>query len=513
MLYGKIKESDISVYVKSAFQTCIKQLNCIAIEDFINLFDTTIKKYTNLKKLLNLPHYLGEFSKKSKENSETIFQLYSASHNFKNLVQLNYLITQKKQLLKELEISKTYEKEIAISTITELINDLEENVRDNQKKLNYFEEDYIKRKNQIESIKNDISKYQNQITNLNQAKKSFFNEINKITRNMEKILEENPKKDKTSDKIESSLNSEKIRQLQNSARESQYQINQLRAKIDEKKTMIARLEPQFKIFEKDHNEIITAILNDEARIKELKEKLNYELQERATHLGIDNQEITEINIRSKKEIETKISQIEQRLTQVEIPKDYFNPQKPEDFSNIQSEISKLANKVKNKKKHMQIPNIETEISQVIYQYETFENLIEDMESLIGLFLSQINLKTKFLITIDNVEESLFLEILFTRNEKNRLKFENLTTPEKIFFVIIFYISIEILNNSRHIIFSNFFLPNNYNKRGSIERTIRKIIPLFNIETRLSDIKIVFVIANLDIRSDFKNIKLIKIEEG
>ena len=226
MLYGKIKKSDISVYVKSAFQTCIKQLNCIAIEDFINLFDTTIKKYTNLKKLLNLPHYLGEFSKKSKENSETIFQLYSASHNFKNLVQLNYLITQKKQLLKELEISKTYEKEIAISTITELINDLEENVRDNQKKLNYFEEDYIKRKNQIESIKNDISKYQNQITNLNQAKKSFFNEINKITRNMEKILEENPKKDKTSDKIESSLNSEKIRQLQNSARESQYQINQ-----------------------------------------------------------------------------------------------------------------------------------------------------------------------------------------------------------------------------------------------------------------------------------------------
>lgn len=499
--------------MNSAFQTCIKQLNCIAIKDFINLFDTTIKKYTKLKKILNLPHYLAEFSKKSKLNSETIFQLYSVSHNFKNLVQLNYLITQKEQLLKELEISKTYEKETAISTITEFINDLEENVRDNQKKLNYFEEDYLKRKNQIESIKNEISEHQNQITNLNETKKSFFNEINKITRNMEKILEENPKKNKTSDKSESSLNSEKIRQLQNSARESQYQINQLRAKIDEKKTKIVRLEPQFKIFEKDHNKIITTILNDEARIKELKEKLNYELQERVTHLGIENQEIKEISIRSKKEIETKISQIEQKLTQIEIPKDYFNPQKPEDLSNIQSEISKLANKVKNKKKQMQNPNIKTEISEVIYQYEILENLIEEMESLVGLFLNKINLSTKFLITIDSVEESLFLEIFFTRNEKNRLKFENLTTPEKIFFVIIFYISIEILNQSRHIIFSNFFIPNNYNKRGSIERTLRKIIPLFNTETRLSDIKIVFIIANLDIKSDFKNIKHIKIEES
>ena len=71
----------------------------------------------------------------------------------------------------------------------------------------------------------------------------------------------------------------------------------------------------------------------------------------------------------------------------------------------------------------------------------------------------------------------------------------------------------MLNKSKYIIFSNLFIPNNYNKRGSIERTLKKIIPLFSTESHLLDIKLIFIIANLDIKSDIKNLKLIKFEES
>jgi hypothetical protein len=105
-----------------------------------------------------------------------------------------------------------------------------------------------------------------------------------------------------------------------------------------------------------------------------------------------------------------------------------------------------------------------------------------------------------------------MEPIFTRNEKEQVVLDNLTTPEKVFFVIIFFLSIQILNDSKHVIFSNLLIPNYYNKRGSIERTIKKITPLLNEDARFSDIKLILILANLDLKSDFNNIKVIKIEK-
>ncbi|TFG15147.1 MAG: hypothetical protein EU531_08595 [Promethearchaeota archaeon] len=513
LILGKLKKNDIASYANTSLQKCLKQLNCISIENFIDIFNKSKAQYPNLKKALDLPHYLITYSQKSKRNSEIIYQLYSVHVNFNNLVKLNSLLTRKQKLLNELEISKFYEKESAISTITELINNLEENIKNNRKKLTYFEEDYLKRKNQIDSLKEEISEALNQITKLNQKKKSYFSEINRITRHMENRTEEKPEKKNIGEKGENVPNSERIKRLQINAREKQHQINQLRAKIEEKKSKIARFEPQFKIFEKDHNKIMSLIQNDKARIKQLKEKLKNEIQETKLPLGLDTQNLEEINIRSKKEIETEITLIERKLAQIEVPKDYYNPKNPQDFSKIKSEILELKNKMKSKKDQIHITDSKKEILLIIQKFEFLENLLKKVETLVNLFLKEINLDSQFLITFNDDKKNLFIEIIFTRNEKERIKFENLTTPEKVFFAIVFYLSIKVLNDAKYVVFSNLLIPESFNKRGSTERAIRKILPLFSKEALLSEINLIFIISNLDINSDINNLKLIKIEES
>jgi hypothetical protein len=92
-----------------------------------------------------------------------------------------------------------------------------------------------------------------------------------------------------------------------------------------------------------------------------------------------------------------------------------------------------------------------------------------------------------------------------------LSFTELTTPEKVFFLIILCISIQINLNFENIVFSNLILPNEYNKRGSIYRTLRKIIPVFEKENSLMSINLVFVISNLEMKKSIENLKIITIE--
>ena len=92
-----------------------------------------------------------------------------------------------------------------------------------------------------------------------------------------------------------------------------------------------------------------------------------------------------------------------------------------------------------------------------------------------------------------------------------MSFTELTTPEKVFFLIILCISIQINLNFENIVFSNLILPNEYNKRGSVYRTLRKIIPVFENENSLKSINLVFVISNLEMKKSIENLKIITIE--
>ena len=99
---------------------------------------------------------------------------------------------------------------------------------------------------------------------------------------------------------------------------------------------------------------------------------------------------------------------------------------------------------------------------------------------------------------------------FQVRKKTTLSFNELTTPEKVFFVIVFYISIKIMLNFKNIIFSNILLPTTYNKRGSIFRTIRKILPVFEKENNLKNVNLIFILSNLIMKEQIKNLNVITI---
>jgi hypothetical protein len=139
--------------------------------------------------------------------------------------------------------------------------------------------------------------------------------------------------------------------------------------------------------------------------------------------------------------------------------------------------------------------------------------MDELETLINKFLFQINLKTNFRILLSNDNKNFFIQIGFTRNNKEKISFEELTTPEKIFFIIVCNISIELQVKNHNIVFSNLFIPTIYNKAGSIFRTIRKMLPLFDTEEYLSKFNLIFILSNLEMKKEVKNVKIITIQEN
>ncbi len=138
--------------------------------------------------------------------------------------------------------------------------------------------------------------------------------------------------------------------------------------------------------------------------------------------------------------------------------------------------------------------------------------IADLEHLINIFSSKINLKSHFQVLLSDNNKMFYIRLSFTRNNKDQLTFDELTTPEKIFFIIISYISIEIQLKNNNIVFSNLFVPSNYNKAGSIYRTIRKILPLFERDD-FAEFNLIFILSNLELKKEIENLKVITIQEN
>ena len=160
-----------------------------------------------------------------------------------------------------------------------------------------------------------------------------------------------------------------------------------------------------------------------------------------------------------------------------------------------------------------INTTEKEISECLEQFRELENTLNEIEFLINKFLSEINLKSGFKIILQNDDRSFSIKIEFTRKDKEKANFDELTTPEKIFFIIVFYISIKLYFKTENIIFSNVSILSEYNKAGSIYRTIRKILPKFEIEEDLSKINLIFILSNLELKKEIKNLKITTIKES
>ena len=136
-----------------------------------------------------------------------------------------------------------------------------------------------------------------------------------------------------------------------------------------------------------------------------------------------------------------------------------------------------------------------------------------LEEQINKFVIKINLKVHYQILVSNDLEDLFINTEFIRLNKESLVFEELTTPEKIFYVISFYISFKIQIESKFIVFSNLFIPKTFNKRGSIFRAIQRILSVIEEDKSLNKYVFIFIISNLEMKKPINNLKIIKVEKS
>ena len=481
------------------------------MKNLIKIYENQAEKYNDFQKSLELLNILSEFDDIVKLNSDLIMQYNNFVESLILVLNLKLLLKNKDLLSRELELSKTQKNSNDLAAIADLLNKLKESIDKNKRKLKYLEEDYFLLKNKRNQISESIKEYQLEIQNLNAQKKECFSQINKIIRNAERSTNEKST-GLESNNGDKSSKSETIKKFQKQARDSQYKISQTETKLKEARLQFNDLNPNYEIYEKDYQNLLNTIKSDENRINTLKEELKEKSIDRKK---VDFQEfdIKELaSIRPSNEVETDIQNINNKLNAILESNLLLDREKPENLSRIIEELKKTESILTSNEKELNITKKKEEIIEYIENFRNFEILIEGLENLLNKFLIQINLTSKFQITVSDDNKNFLLRLSFIRSNKDTIIFEDLTTPEKIFFIISMDISIKTLQNSKIIVFSNIYTPKEYNKRGSIFRTIKKIIPVFETDKNLQKYYLIFIVSNLELKESIENLNVITIED-
>lgn len=469
-------------------------------------------KYNNFKKSLELLIILSQFGDILKLNSELIMQCNNLVESLILVLNYNLLLKNKELLLRELELSKMQKNSSDLAAITDSLNKLKESIDKNKKKLKYLEEDYFQINNKRNQISESIKEYKQQIKNLNTQKKEYFSQINKIIRDAEGSTKEKSNGiDLNNDN--NSSKSETIKKFQKQARASQFKISQIETELNGARSQFNDLNPKYEMYEKDYQTLLNAIKIDENRINILKEELKEKSIDRKK-VNFQEFDLRELaSIRSSNEIEIDIQNLNNKLHVILESNFLLNGEKPGDLSKIVEELKKIETILTSNEKNLNITKKKEEIVEYIENFRKFEILIEDLEHLLNKFLIQINIESKFQITVSDNNKDFLIRLYFVRSNKDRINFEDLTTPEKIFFIITVDITVKILQNSKIVIYSNIYAPKEYNKKGSIFRTIKKIIPIFETEKSLQNFYFVFIVSNLELKESIENLNIITIEDN
>ncbi|MFW9900261.1 MAG: hypothetical protein ACFFDY_03115 [Candidatus Thorarchaeota archaeon] len=435
--------------------------------------------------------------------------------NFISILRNHLFIKSKEKLYKELEIAERLRKSSDITASTDLLKKLNESLANNKNKLKFLEEDYFQRKNQIDKLKTKINKFNLKIQELTKQKKQCFSQINKITREMT-VHTQVPKEDLNNNIGDAGVkltNAEKIKNFQKKAKEIQVEINKTESKKSQIQLKLEEKVPIFDAYEKDYQTLLELINTEEKRIIELQSELKYKIKEEENILS-QGMDLTDFKtIRTSQSIRNDLEKIDSELKNIVIAKEFGDPQNLNNLSLIIKKLRDLEEMIKIHESEIKITINETEIYECFEQFRKLEYYLDDIENIINKFLSVINIHAQLGIIADDNNQNFFIELNFIRNEKENVNFDGLTTPEKIFFIIVFYLSIELHIKKQYIIFSNVSLLSKYNKAGSIYRTIRKILPIFEMDDALTSFNLIFIISNLELKKEIKNLKINVIQES
>lgn len=501
-------------FQKDALLKEIKDFGLIKMDTFLQLLNTDKKQNKDLFKGKKILELLRKYENVLSKNSESIRIFHDLIHASSLTLRYIWLSHEKDIKLKELEILKHKKTSNELAAKNDLLKKLSEDLQNNKEQLTYMEEDYLHIKNQRDQILNTIENYKSEIKDLNLKKKDKFNQINKITREMSKS---SPKESK--DKIDLGViqkpdysKSEKIRILQREAREIQNQIKQINSKINESEINLEKISPNYYALEKDYQKLSKNIKRLENRLEDLKSELKVDMRKNSG-ISTEDLDIYEIDtLKTTSQIEIEIQEINKELNSILEDNRYMNQENPKDLSKLLSQLENLNDLFQSKEEILTLPYENELVIEYVDSFRKIEDLKNELINILNKFLMEINIEVNFQICMRKNYEQFIIESNFLHlNKKKNLKFDELTTPEKIFFVISFYISLQVILDSKNIIFSNLYIPKQYNKRGSIYRTITKLLPIFEKERYLQDQNLVFIISSLEMQKVINGLKIIKIE--
>ena len=515
LIMGKFKTDSLKQYQKDNIYNKISNFTSLPIENFAELYENQAKKYRDLYKSKNILTFLKDYSKIADLNSNLILQFTTLIQSLISSIKYKDILHKKEILLNELELSKIRDESSVISAKTDLLNKLNESINHNKKKLKFREEDFLFLKIKRDQYVNIINNYKLKIQDLTNKKKESFTQINKITREMSNPLQDQKEhnKDLKSDEYKDLTKSERIKALQTQAKEIQHEINQINSKINETQLKLDGITPNYNILKKDYQTLFDSLKNDEERL----ETIQIELEEKVKEKHFDSLiefDFKDLNsIKQSYEIESEIQEIESGMDNILEFSEFLDKKNPEKMSKILDKLNDIEKELISKKDSYSIPYRNKEITESIENYRKLETIMNYLEVQINKFLIKVNLKVHYQILVSNDLEDLFINTEFIRLNKESLVFEELTTPEKVFYVISLYISFKIQIDSKFIIFSNLFIPKTFNKRGSIFRAIQRILSVIEEDKSLNKYIFIFIISNLEMKKPINNLKIIKVEKS
>ena len=514
LVQGKFNLNQFHEYYNDVYLQIQENLDLIPVEKFIKIISNEPNNLFGLSNFTKILDLLFDYSKVVENNLEIYLRFNKNIEILYTLLKLIYFSAKKKILSRELELSKIRKSSSDILATADLMKSLTESINNNKVKLSYIKEDYFQRKNQIDKIKNDLTTYETLIQEQSHIKKNCFDQINKITRKLEGSKTENEDDSFLRLGIDTNLtNSEKIRALQKKAKDTQYEINKIRLRSKQSQAEFEELSPNYEIYRNDYEEILKTINEDEERLRQVHKNYEKELRENKEIQFGETEDLLSRSIRPSLEIEQEIIKVESELDNLSFPNNLKKENPPSNIPIMIEKFKEIDAILRNNDEEIKISVKEEEIEEVFEHLRIFENKIKDIEHVTNKFLKEIQLQVQFNLVTNQMNTAFLIKTNFTRKYKIKVNFENLTTPEKIFFIISFFISFKVLLNSNNIIFSNLFVLPVYNKGGSIYRTIRKILPLFESDENLSNVSIILLMSNLELKKDIENLKIIKVNES